>query len=258
VVIGVSHYSDSQINLAYAARDAESMRDFLQDPNGGGVPAANMKFLENEEATAANIRSALFTFLNNPGPDDLVIVYFAGHGTNDPKSPDNYYLLGYDADPQNLGATAVRMRELQEAFANNLKANLVTLVDACHSGAIGNVVPNVANVRWARAGFGEHRATLTASAVGETSAESETWGGGHGVFTYYLLQGLKGAAGTRHRGQISVGELFDYVTAHVERETHGAQTPQAAGTERAMVLTTGKPKLAAFKLPEIPITGGAQ
>jgi hypothetical protein len=246
VVIGVSHYQDSSMNLEYAARDAESMRDFLTDPNGGGVPAANMYFIENEDATAAHIRAALFDFLNKPGPDDLVIVYFAGHGTNDRKSPDNYYLLGYDADMQNLGSTAVRMRELQESFGNYLKANLITLVDACHSAGVGKAVQNMTNARWANAGFGAHRAILTASDVGETSQEGGTWGGGHGVFTYFLLQGLKGSAGTGHRGQISVGELFDYVRTHVGQETHGAQNPQAlAGSERGFVLTSGRPKMTA-------------
>lgn len=238
VVIGVSHYSDRSINLQYADRDAVAMRDFLQDPRGGAVPPANMFYRVNEEATSANIRSALFDFLSKPGPDDLVIVYFAGHGTNDPKSPDNYYLLGYDADPKNLGATAVRMRELQESFANYLKANLVTLVDSCHSGGVGKAVTNMTNARWAHAGFGEHRAILTASDVGEVSREDAEWGGGHGVFTYYLLQGMKGDADSNHDHKITVGELFEYVNRHVADATGGMQRPQAlARSERAFVLT---------------------
>jgi hypothetical protein len=257
VVIGVSRYQDSSMNLQYADRDAESMRDFLTDSTGGGVPAANMLFMENEEATTAHIRSALFTFLNKPGPDDLVIFYFAGHGTNDRNSPDNYYLLGYDADKQNLGGTAVRMPELQEAFGNFLRANLIAMVDACHSGGVGKQVPNVTNLRWAHAGFGAHRAVLTASAVGELSEEGGSWGGGHGVFTYFLLQGLKGAAGTKHRGQISVDELFGYVKTHVEQDTHGAQNPQEeAGSEGNLLLTAGRSKVTAFNQEHLTSTRG--
>src|SRR5579864_2513014 len=238
VVIGVSRYSDSHINLQFADRDAEAMKDFLQDPKGGAVPSANMFYRVNEQATSSTIRAALFDFLSKPGPDDLVIVYFAGHGANDPKSPDNYYLLGYDADPNNLGATAVRMRELQESFGNYLKANLVTLVDACHSGGIGKAVTNMTNVRWTNAGFGEHRAIITASDVGEFSREDTQWGGGHGVFTYYVLQGLKGEADANHDHKITVGELFDYVNRHVAGATGGAQRPQAlARSERTFVLS---------------------
>lgn len=238
VVIGVSHYHDSTINLQFADRDAQAMRDFLRDPKGGGVPEANIRYLENEEATAANIRSALFDFLSRPGPDDLAIVYFAGHGMNDSKkSPDNYYLLGYDTDLENLGGTAIRMRELQEAFETTLKANLVTLVDACHSGGIGKVA-NITNQRWLKAGFGPHRAIITASDIDETSSGGSQWGGGHGVFTYYVLEGLKGAADLKHDHQITVGELFDFVGPHVREATGDGQTPIAqAGSERGLVLT---------------------
>jgi hypothetical protein len=237
VIIGVSHYRDNQINLQFADRDAAAVRDFLEDPKGGSVPHSNVFYAVNEQATSANIRSALFDFLTKPGPDDLVIVYFAGHGTNDPKSPDNYYLLGYDADTQNLGATAVRMRELQDSFGNYLKANLITLVDACHGSGIGKGLPNMTNVRWQHAGFGAHRAIITASDVSEFSREDSQWGGGHGVFTYYVLEGLKGAADANHDRQVSVGELFDYVKKHVTDETRGAQNPQVLDrSERAFVI----------------------
>jgi uncharacterized caspase-like protein len=188
-------------------------------------------------------------------------VYFAGHGTNDPKSPDNYYLLGYDADPNNLGATAVRMRELQESFANYLKANLVTLVDSCHSGGVGKAVTNMTNARWAHAGFGEHRAIITASDVGEFSREAAEWGGGHGVFTYYLLQGLKGDADANHDHKITVGELFEYVNRRVADATGGAQKPQAlARSERSFVLTQERSRavLSSWEGSQFIVGGKAQ
>jgi caspase domain-containing protein len=241
VVIGVSRYRDNRISrLQFADRDAESIRDFLVDPRGGAVRPENMLYLANEEATFARIRSALFDFLTKPGPDDLAIVYFAGHGTNDfKKRPDNYYLLGYDTDLENLGSTAVPMWDLQAAFERTLQANVVTLVDACHSGGIGQAVPNMTNQRWIKAGFGRHRAIITASDVDEVSREGDQWGG-HGVFTYYVLQGLKGSADAHHDRKITVGELFDFVRPHVVKATGGAQTPTAqAGLARAVVLTPG-------------------
>lgn len=241
VVIGVSRYRDNRIRqLQFADRDAEAIKDFLVDPKGGAVPPENMVYLANEEATFLNIRSALFDFLTKPGPDDLAIVYFAGHGTNDSKKrPDNYYLLGYDTDSDNLGSTAVPMWDLQAAFERTLQANVVTLVDACHSGGIGQAVPNMTNQRWIKAGFGRNRAIITASDVNEISREGDQWGG-HGVFTYYVLQGLKGSADAHHDHKITVGELFDFVRPHVMQATGGAQTPSAqADFARAVVLTTG-------------------
>jgi hypothetical protein len=246
VVIGVSRYRDSRIRrLQYADRDAESMQEFLLDPKGGGVPRANLLYLENENATYASIHSALFDFLTRPGPDDLAFVYFAGHGTPDRKRPDNIYMVGYDTDPDRIGGTAVPMWELKDSFEHTLRANVVTFVDACHSGGAKDQLANLSNQSWTKLGYGKHRAVITASEVNESSTENEKWGGGHGVFTYHLLQALKGGADFRHDHQISVGEVFDYVRRHVVDDTHGAQTPTAlAGASRGLILTRGAAKAA--------------
>jgi hypothetical protein len=247
VVIGVSHYRDARIRkLQYADRDAESIRDFLLDPKGGGVPRANLLYLANENATYANIHSALFDFLTKPGADDLAIVYFAGHGTPDPKRPDNVYMVGYDTDVDRIGGTAVPMWELQASFERTLHANVVTFVDACHSGGAKDQLANLSNQSWTKLGYGKHRAVITASEVNELSSEGDKWGGGHGVFTYYLLQALTGAADAKHDRQISVGEVFDYVRRHVVDDTRGAQTPTAlAGLSRGIILSHGAAKAAA-------------
>lgn len=244
VVIGVSHYRDRRIrSLDFADRDAEAIRDFLLDPKGGGMPRANLLYLVNENATFANIRSSLFHFLTKPGPDDLAIVYFAGHGASDPKRNENYYLLGYDTDWDNIGGTALPMWDLQVAFDRTLQASVVSLVDACHSGAMAQTLPNISNQRWITLGYGRHRAVITASDINEFSNESSQWGGGHGVFTYFLLQGLQGGADVKHDHQISVGELFDFVKDHVVAETGGQQTPTAlAGLARGLVLTQSASK----------------
>lgn len=254
VVIGVSHYRDHRISsLQFADKDAESVRDFLLDPNGGGVPPENLIFLKNQDASFARIRSALFDFLIKPGPDDLAIIYFAGHGANDYKRPDNYYLLGYDTDSENLASTGVPMWDLPTLFERTLRSNVVTLVDACHSAAIGQTMPNLINDRWTTTSRGNaRRAIITASNVAEFSSESSKWGGGHGVFTWFLLRGLQGDADANHDRQVSVGELFDYIHRQVVAETDGRQTPTAlAGLSRALVMTPRVSKAASPKLPSV-------
>jgi uncharacterized caspase-like protein len=251
VVIGVSRYRDARIHsLQFADKDAESVRNFLLDPKGGGVQPENLIFLENQDASFARIRSALFDFLIKPGPDDLAIIYFAGHGTNDSRRPDNYYLLGYDTDSENLASTAVPMWDLPTLFERTLRANVVTLVDACHSAAIGQSTPNMVNDRWTTTSRGSAlRAIITASNVAEFSSESQKWGGGHGVFTWFVLRGLQGEADANHDHQVTVGELFDYIHRQVVAETGGTQTPTAvAGLSRALVLTPQVSKAAAASL----------
>jgi hypothetical protein len=238
VVIGVSRYRDPRLRLQFADRDAQAVYDFLLDPKGGGLRRENVRYLLNDDATAASIRTALFNFLTHPGSNDLAIVYFAGHGAPDPQSPQNLYLLGYDTDVDNMGGTALRMRELEEAFDHTIHASVITLVDACHSAGIGQDLPNLANQGWTRLSHRPARAVITASDIDQFSAEGAQWGGGHGVFTYFVLQGLEGAADANRDHRISVGELFDYVRSHVSQETGGVQTPTAlAGLTRGIVLT---------------------
>lgn len=79
----------------------------------------------------------------------------------------------------------------------------------------------------ARVGTG--RLVFTASRAGETSRESADWGGGHGVFTHFLLLGLRGEAGLNRNGTVTVGELTDYVDEQVRRATRSAQNPAKSG-----------------------------
>ncbi len=86
----------------------------------------------------------------------------------------------------------------------------------------------------------EGRAVLTSSDVNETSAESTRWGGGHGVFTWALLEGLSGLADANTDKTVTAGELFNYVSDRVRKETGNKQNPRAlpglsAGFEIAVI-----------------------
>jgi hypothetical protein len=237
VVIGVSRHTDSRLNLRFAERDAAAMRDFFLDPKRGGVPPGNLLYLVNESATVAAVRSALNTFLQKPGPQDLVLIYFAGHGAPDVRRPQNLYLVTSETDLSNMGGSAVPMSDIQGAYERTIQGRVLTLVDACHSAGVTTGLQNLSNQSWTRLGYADGRAVITASEVNQFSLESEQWGGGHGAFTYFVLQGLDGAADANHDLQITVGELFDFVRDSVTSATDGKQTPSAlAGGARGMVL----------------------
>ena len=70
---------------------------------------------------------------------------------------------------------------------------------------------------------------ISASDDSQYSQESKKWGGGHGVFTYYLLQGLKGEADYSKDSRVSLGEIIPYLSEQVRRATRNAQTPTVAG-----------------------------
>jgi uncharacterized caspase-like protein len=239
VVIGISqydHFGQSISNLKYADRDAQSFLEFLKTPAGGGLTDDAVTLLLNEQATTANIRHALFTFLTAAQPQDTVVIYIAGHGAPDPHDPRNLYLITADTKPDDMGGTAFPMWQMQDVFERVLKANkVITVADTCHSygfsgaraeeaGAKGSNLINQYMERYASKG---QRAVITASDISESSYEDAQWGDGHGVFTYFLLRGLNGEADKNHDGVVTAGELFAYLQGAVPKATNGKQNPRA-------------------------------
>src|SRR5262249_36787579 len=97
VVVGVSNYKNlsQQEQLEFADRDAESFSTFLRSPNGGGFPSSQLTLLVNQNATLSAIRSALGTTLpRSVEPDDMVVIFFAGHGVVEGEGDG--YLLAHD------------------------------------------------------------------------------------------------------------------------------------------------------------------
>ncbi len=242
VVIGVSEYRDTNVPpLRYAHRDAEDFYELLVTPRekgGGGIPKSNVMKLTNRDATSINIRGAITDFLKNPIEDDVVIIYFAGHGVPDPTRPNVPYLLSYDSDISRPGATAVRMQEIQDAIKYYIKSNkVIVFADACHSAGIGGDVATrglapseLINEFLADLSRTDPSiCTFSAAEAKEKSQEGSQWGGGHGVFTYFLLQGMKGEADYDKDHIVRLGELLDYVNENVRRATKAQQHPFASG-----------------------------
>jgi hypothetical protein len=240
VVIGISRYLNADRGippLQCAHRDAIAFMDFLRSPQGGGFRLSHTKLLVNEQATTRNIRSALFTFLKQARKDDLVLIYFAGHGAPEVGRPDNLYLLSYDTDLDDMASTAFPMWDMKTALERYINAErVVVLADACHSAGVGGEaglrsVGNsnliniyLSNLQKTKPG----RATITASEANELSREGKEWDN-HGVFTYYLLKGLKGDADSDNNGIVTIAEAFTYVNNKVRRSTNSQQHPNIQG-----------------------------
>src|SRR5262245_13076379 len=238
VVIGVSRYKNlaPKAQLEFAHRDAESFAAFLRTPNGGGFPSSQITLLTNQAATLSAIRSALGTTLpRSVEPDDMVVIFFAGHGVVEGERDG--YLLAYDSDPQNLYATALQVSELNRIISERLKARTVILIaDACHSGRLGLTSRSVAESavmvnrfldEVGKSGKGVFR--LLGSRQDQLSYEGPTWGSGHGAFTWFLLEGLRGKADRDKDGFVRAGELLDFLSESVPKATESLQHPRASG-----------------------------
>lgn len=236
LIIGISKYRNNSRgvqNLDYADKDARAIYEFLQQPAAGGFAPGNMLLLTNEEATLTSIRNALSTFISKAAVNDLLLIFFAGHGAADPFSPQNLYLIAHDTSVEAMSQTALAMPELRRYVEQNVKSKrLVLLLDACHSAGLSKEVTrdlanNLTNLYLEKLLYqDEGRAIITSSDVNERSRESPKWGNGHGVFTYYVLEGLKGQADSDGDRFVSVGELFRFVRQKVRTDTQFQQNPR--------------------------------
>ncbi len=236
VVIGVSDYASDDIpDLEYATNDADAIYEFLTSPAGGSFAPENVLLLKDEEATGDAMREALFSFLQQPAWDDLVLIYFAGHGAPDPNRPDNLYLLPYDADLDSMASTGFPMWDVKTSLRRQIESEqVIVIADACHSaGAQDGQGWGVGDQNPIAGSFSElftpsRRLTLTAADTNEFSFEDDRWDG-HGVFTHYLLRGLRGEADLNGDGIVTFTEVFDFVSERVSEATGGSQNPQRAG-----------------------------
>ena len=259
VVIGIGHYDSLQIpRLKYAVSDADAMYQVLVGP--AGFKREHVLLLTDRterKPTLRNIKWALGSFLAQAAKmDDTVLIYFAGHGAPeaDPSGMERdglaKYLIPSDADPHELYATALPMYELQTIFARIEAERVVAFIDASYSGAAGGrtfaskktrtgPVDDLFLERLARS---KGRAIVTASRPAEVSIESPDLG--HGIFTYYLVQGLKGAADVNRDGVVTLQELYEYIEQQVPlkaRSVGGSQHPMMKGELEGVLPLTKVP-----------------
>jgi len=251
LVIGVAKYKNlpESAQLAYPNRDAEDMYTTLISAEGGQFPAENVHKLINENATVANIRQELEQWLPSvTKDDDRVLIYFAGHGF---VSGGKAYLAPYDIDLHSIPTTAYPMEDMGKDIGGKIKGKWKVLItDACHSGAITPETDR-AQVNATLLDLQKSLFSLTASRDREQSFESDQFGGGHGVFTYYVVKGLEGEADTNGDGVVTADELSEYVHTNVRLATQAAQNPtsERGSFDPNMVLAYNPTHIKAASLP---------
>jgi tetratricopeptide (TPR) repeat protein len=224
LVIGVAKYQNlaDKDNLQFSERDAESIYSILISPEGGSFPAQNVHRLIGPRATLANIRRELEEWLPSVSKEgDRVLVYFAGHGF---VADGRAYLAPYDIRPDSIAATAYPMQTLGSVFGGKVQGKWKVLItDACHSGAISG--DSAAALNRGMTDVNKSIFVLSASRDREQSFESPDWGGGHGIFTYYVERGLAGQADEDGDGLVTADELAEYVRSNVRRDSEARQNP---------------------------------
>ena len=131
VAIGVSQYKDSKYNLRFAAKDATDLMSLYSQGAAGGQ--VHLLDLTNEKATRARVEHAR-EWLAQSRPNDLVIVFAAGHGITD--AQNNYYFGTYDIDPAQPQVNGLPYEEFETLLDGIPAMKKLLLLDTCFSGEI--------------------------------------------------------------------------------------------------------------------------
>jgi uncharacterized caspase-like protein len=233
LVIGIGAFADPVIpKLHYTVNDAHAFAAFLTDPSLGHFPADHVHTLVDAQATTRAIKEQLNWIARSAGPDDMVVVYLATHGS--PRQLDSVaglnYLITYDTEMHSLAhldedalfATALPMVELSSAVATRLKSlRTLVVIDTCFSGGsiqsprmmgtVPNAAPSPESLH--RLAEGSGRIIFAASRADQESLESPALQ--HGYFTYYLLKSLSSS-----KAQAPLSQVFTSVEQQVSSQVH--------------------------------------
>lgn len=223
--VGVSQYDNPIYNLDFAHRDAEELGKALKQQQGRLFENVNTRVLTNSAATAREIKIEMNEFLSKAGKDDLIVIFIAGHGVQD--GNQNLYFMAHDGelDKPYTGMPIDEFKAFLDRRPVNQKA--LFLLDICHSG--NGINNGRITVEEAIKALSDGTATtvFSSSKGAQQSIEDETFGGGHGAFTYSLLEAMKKGDEQMgdNDGYTSLMEMMFYTIREVPRLTNRAQTP---------------------------------
>jgi WD40 repeat protein len=251
LTIGSGNFADAKFNLKYAAKDAQDVANYFS--NATYFKEVKMNLITDQEVNRDNVVQAISS-LNLAHIEDVIIVFYAGHGVLDVNL--DYYLSTYGMDftyPQESG---ISFEDFEYQLSLLPCRNKLLLIDACHSGEIDKnevyVASHIATeeneelqfrsgllsigvegsqsiFQLSKTIFADLRKnsgviTISSAGADEYALEGGKWK--NGAFTWCLLDGLSsGAVDENKNGQISVSELQHYLFEKVPQMTNGKQTP---------------------------------
>ena len=253
LVIGISKYFKTGIpSLQYADKDAEVFAAYLRSAPGGNVPDSNIIVLKNEEATTSAVINQIYNLKKLASENDVIYIYFSGHGDLENETMYNDgYLICYDSPKNNYVLQALSidfLNKMTNTIAVENRAKVILITDACHSGKLTE--------ENSRANFlvGEqlrkseqNEVRITSSSSDQLSNEMQEWGGGRGVFSWYLVNGLNGMADTKNTGVVSLGDIDSYMHKSLAND----KVLQSRNLVQTPVLTGKTDYVLAKVIPEV-------
>jgi uncharacterized caspase-like protein len=217
VIVGISDYKGTAVDLKYSDDDARLFHTYLLKAMPGETSSGRVVLLLNSQASKSAILSSLRNSFKLATPDDFIIFYFSGHGSKGNFIPYDYQI------------NTISHNEIKQIFKNTQAAYRIFIADACFSGSIsnGNAINNefnaMNNLKDNKMGI------IMSSKPNQMSRESHFMK--QGLFSYYLIRGLTGYGDLNKDGYITVGELFIYTKNNTIKASKGTQVPLIFGNQ---------------------------
>jgi hypothetical protein len=243
LVVGISKYKHSGrrglTDLIYADDDARAVVEVLK---GRGWSDSRIKLLIDEQATKSNIEIALESWLSKAGGNDLILLFWSGHGFPDPEVPEKVYFATYDTNPY-VPPTGYRMDRVRTVLEERGVRNVIVMADTCHAGKLItrggekaiSIMPDIEKMRRERS-VPSGWIFMVSADSDRLAIENSSWT--NGAFTHCLVEALSGKADGFESvgpmdGTVTMRELRAYLNATMPDETQ-----RVLGVAKRPVITT--------------------
>ncbi|WP_158233393.1 caspase family protein [Reichenbachiella sp. 5M10] len=218
VAIGINTYKNPILNLNYAKEDAEGFVDLIKKKGKNLYDDLKLYPLYNTEASKENIYKVLDEVARQAKPEDVLLVYYAGHGST--VDGDFYFIPTENVrlyDQKKLKEHAIHAGDMQVKLAHIAALKQMVVIDACQSGSSTQLLASRgAEEEKAMAQLSRSTGVHILAASGSEQYATEFAELGHGLFTYVLLEALSGSAdGAPADGKVTIYELKSYLDDQV-------------------------------------------
>jgi hypothetical protein len=215
VVVGIADYEGTTSDLRYSDDDATLFYNHLKRAFPRELAAGGATLLIDSKGTKSAIQNALSIAFSKATENDYIIFFFSGHGGKGTFVP-------YD-----LNSNLLSHQEVKAAFKKSSAKFKLCIADACFAGSVGTENISTSNYDAAQDLRDARLAVLLSSNNQQTSSEMNQLG--QGLFSYWLMNGLRGAADLNRDKYITAGELFVYTRNAVVKQSSGKQSPVVIG-----------------------------
>ncbi len=232
VIVGINRYRNAALNLTYAETDAKGIEGFFQSDDVKKLfKSVHIYSAMSEQATGQRIKGLFAEVGGKAQPQDTLLIYLAGHGDT---VGEDWYFIPHDVVApeieQELRKGGISNAFISESVKQCRAQKVFVMIDACKSGKIILALRST-EARKALVQLARSTGTYIVSASTDQQYAAEIKALGHGVFTYTLLEGLRGKGGEK---KVTVEGLIHYVKEKLpeltEKHRGAAQYPVSWGS----------------------------